>query len=74
MSDDAKINLNEVKLFLILISLAGVLHLSYKKEIFKAAGYCEYAEELCVGLWGGWMFYNMPVSQACEQKEYFSNL
>lgn len=31
MSDDAKMNLNEVKLFLILISLAGVSHLSYKK-------------------------------------------
>lgn len=22
----------------------------------------------------GGMFYDMPVSQACEQKEYFSNL
>ena len=39
-------DLNRLKMFFILISLAHISQFSYKKEIFKVADYSEYIEEL----------------------------
>jgi len=46
VTDDSEMDLNGLRMFVILISFARISRFSYKKEIFKVAGCCEYTEEL----------------------------